>query len=75
MGGGKVGKGRMGFKEMGDSDWMLPEVEGGEVGREGRAVEEMDGGIFGQVAVWAGWGRGFDGINSVLVGSEFGAVA
>ena len=54
---------------------MLPEVEGGEVGREGRAVEEMDGGIFGQITVWAGWGRGFDGIDSVLVGSEFGAVA
>ena len=45
--GGKVGKGRMGFKEMGDTDGMLPEVEGGEVGREGRAVEEVDGGVVG----------------------------
>ena len=37
----------MGFKEMGDTDGMLPEVEGSEVGREGRAVEEMDGGVVG----------------------------
>ena len=53
----------------------MPEVKGGEVGRKGRAVEEMNGGILGQVTDWAGWGRGFDRIDSVLVGSEFGAVA
>jgi hypothetical protein len=45
--GGEVGKGRMGFKEVGDLDGMLPEIESGEVSREGRAVEEMDGGVVG----------------------------
>ena len=53
----------------------MPEVDGGEVGGEGGAVEEVGGGFVGQVAVGAGRGRGFGRINAVLVGKEFGAVA
>ena len=41
----------MGFQELGDKDGTLPEVEGGEVSGEGRAVEEVDGGIVEEVAV------------------------
>ena len=34
----------------------------------------MYGFVFGKVAVWAGWGRGFVRINAVLIGQGFGAV-